>query len=465
MQSGWRTNDPGTIPADILSEYNAERPTNRRDKICYAPSTHLYFGHSGKVTACCINRREVVGWWPNQSIEEIWQGEKMNQLRQFMAENNLGGGCAKCRSQVMSRNFSGTQSNTYDHLPDDPLGRPSSMSFELVNTCNLECKMCTGDFSSSIRKNREGLPPIPSAYDGRFVEQLAPFIPQLEEAKFFGGEPFLIDLYYDIWEKIIAINPETVISLQTNGTILNNRAKKLLENGRFNLGLSIDSLEPDNYADIRKNGKLSRVIEHFQWFYEYKKRKGSWMGVSMCLMSNNWWELPEFVRFCNHYDIQLYAHFVMKPYELSLASMSSKELGEVYAWYDRYDFAANTEMQKINRGILEGWKRQVKRWEEMRKQIEAGMVEATDRALAMTRFEGKLKRGMAIAGMESQVFDRLVKRLNQVLDELGDQFLYPALDTISDEEFARALETLTLDELLESAWKRMTVYSAAQQLQ
>ena len=62
--------------------------------------------------------------------------------------------------------------------------------------------MCGGKWSSAIRKNREGLPPLKNHYDKDFVKQIREFLPFLREARFIGGEPFLINLYYDIWEAI-----------------------------------------------------------------------------------------------------------------------------------------------------------------------------------------------------------------------------------------------------------------------
>jgi MoaA/NifB/PqqE/SkfB family radical SAM enzyme len=79
---------------------------------------------------------------------------------------------------------------------------PRVMEFELSNECNLECVMCNGYFSSSIRKNREKLPASVSPYNDQFVDELDQFIPHLTDAKFLGGEPFMIDIYLKIWERI-----------------------------------------------------------------------------------------------------------------------------------------------------------------------------------------------------------------------------------------------------------------------
>jgi MoaA/NifB/PqqE/SkfB family radical SAM enzyme len=75
------------------------------------------------------------------------------------------------------------------------------MELEIENTCNLECVMCIGELSSAIRKNRDKLPPIKSPYNEAFVEQLEEFIPHLKELRFNGGEPFLINSVFRIFEK------------------------------------------------------------------------------------------------------------------------------------------------------------------------------------------------------------------------------------------------------------------------
>src|SRR6185295_19977224 len=107
-------------------------------------------------------------------------------------------------SQFESANFAGLRARSFDDLSEDryaladgvPFAYPKLMEFEISNVCNLECTMCTGFFSSSIRHNREHLPPIKTPYDDAFVRQLEPFVPHLKAARFLGGEPFLIRTYY-----------------------------------------------------------------------------------------------------------------------------------------------------------------------------------------------------------------------------------------------------------------------------
>ena len=169
------------------------------------------------------------------------------ELRRYMKGMDLPKGCEICYAQFESRNFSGLRARLYDHLAEELyperdgrfLPMPKVMEFEISNVCNLECAMCSGYWSSAIRANREKLPPLKSPYDEDFVKQLEAFIPHLQEAKFLGGEPFLIKTYYQIWDLIIRLNPGIAVSITTNGTILNPRIKEMLEHLRVWIVMSM----------------------------------------------------------------------------------------------------------------------------------------------------------------------------------------------------------------------------------
>ena len=314
------------LTQELMANYNKHRPLGPQTLICGAPSKNMYFGHSGYVTTCCYNRQHLLGTYPQKSISEIWFGEEAEKLRNFIKQNNLAHGCEGCLSQILSENFDATKAKQYDYARFNENKYPSVMEFELENTCNLECVMCSGNFSSLIRANREKRPPLVSNYDADFISQLEEFIPYLEEVKFYGGEPFLIEIYYQIIELIIKLNPSVRISIQTNATILNNRVKTILSKANVHLNLSIDSLEKENYESIRVNAKFERVMENLEYFYQYCKEKKTFFGISVCALSRNWHELPEFVRFCNRLNVPVYFHTVFFPASEAIHSMEQDKL-------------------------------------------------------------------------------------------------------------------------------------------
>lgn len=333
---------------ELLDEYNKSRPNGPQNKICYAPFKNIYFGHYGKATVCCYNRDFVIGEFPKQSIKEIWESKEANQLRESLNNNNLDFGCHLCKKHILAKNFEANKAKQYDTHQLNKNNYPSVMEFELSNVCNLECTMCNGSFSSLIRRNREGLPPIPIVYNSEFVKQLEEFIPYLEEVKFYGGEPFLIEIYFEIWEKIIELNPSIRISVQTNATILNKRVKSILKKANFHINISIDSLQKETYEKIRINANFERVMKNINWFQEYCQQKDTFFGVSACLMAENYLELPDFVNFCNKHNTSLYLHFVDFPKHKALKSLNKKTLEGAYEYLSKIEFESNNIKSKNN---------------------------------------------------------------------------------------------------------------------
>ncbi len=332
----------------LLKEYNAIRPKKKRKLLCHAPFKSLLFNPSGEVTLCHYNRGLSIGKYPENSIHEIWFGKKINKLRKYIRHNDMSLGCQSCKKDIINKNFYSTGAIKYDYLPDSDSDYPCMLSFQIDNTCTLECIMCSGEYSSSIRKNREKKSAYKNPYDLEFVRQIEEFIPHLKTVSFTGGEPFLIDLYYDIWDRIIKINPDITVYVSSNGTILNNKVKELLNKANFNLTISIDSLQKETYESIRKNSKFENVISNIKYFYDYSKKNNRIFSVKFVLMHKNYQDIPELFKFWNDKSIQIYANPVVIPTYISLQTLEPDKLKKVIDYLSVFSFENNTEIQKNN---------------------------------------------------------------------------------------------------------------------
>jgi sulfatase maturation enzyme AslB (radical SAM superfamily) len=233
--------------------------------------------------------------------------------------------------------------------------------------------MCSGFFSSLIRRNRENLPPLNSPYDESFVKQLEPFIPHLKEAKFLGGEPFLIKTYYQIWNLIIQLNPNIKVSITTNGTILNDRIKHILEKMNTDIIISIDSLEKENYERIRINAKFDLVMGILRYFRDYVTRKRTTLSIATCPMQQNWKEMPYFLRFCNEQGIYLYFNTVTWPEDHSLETMSQDELSKIVKFLRPVILIENTDVHRYNNSNYRDLIRQISYWRDNSSKKGTGM--------------------------------------------------------------------------------------------
>jgi MoaA/NifB/PqqE/SkfB family radical SAM enzyme len=282
------------------------------------------------------------------NVTQLWNSKSIEPLRKNILDYNLSGGCELCNIKLKSHNFSSYDGRLFDQhgFSQKNQNLPTEMTLEISNTCNLECIMCTGTYSSSIRKNREKLPPLQEQYGDEFIDSIKESLLHLKTIRLLGGEPFLIPQYYEIIEYLIAHNPSCRILIQTNGSVLNNRVKKIIEHKNVQLSISIDALEKNLYEQIRKNASFDKLMEHMEYFRERAKKYMQVININFCVMSNNWQEVPSMLAYCNESNFTVTFIPVITPKELSIRDLSSAKLSEILSFYEAYESKAG----QLNRG-------------------------------------------------------------------------------------------------------------------
>lgn len=335
--------------------YNKFRPEGAQKLFCYVPFTNMTFSFRGKVLACAYNQKVELGKYPEQSIKKMWFDSTMgNKLRDNMEHNDLSYGCKHCKYFFDNSKFSGLKPLVFDKYADYKKHKyPRVLEFELSNTCNFECIMCNGEVSSSIRKNRDKLPAIKIPYDDAFVEQLKEFIPHIKEAKFYGGEPFLIPIYYKIWDLIIKLNPKVRIFVITNGSVLNSKVKTMLAKGNFDIGVSMDSIKKKVIESIRINVQQEKLLKNIAYFHNYSKERNNYLTISFTMMRVNWLEFTEVITFCNERKIQLYVSYLKTPPQYALWNLPAEELRSIRLSLETTSFPKGNYVEKNNAKCFE----------------------------------------------------------------------------------------------------------------
>jgi len=293
---------------------------------CNAPSNNMYFTVHGYVAPCWKLPGMCDKWSENRSIMDIWKGDKFQMYRDALSACKFIGRCKECEKEIKDEVW--PLAKAYQEYPVNEY--PSLMELELSNQCNLECIMCSGDLSSGIRKNRDKLPPLPQIYTDKFVDQMREFVPYLTELRFNGGEPFAQKIVLDICDMVAEVNPGLKINIATNGTVYSKRVRKILEQNNAHINVSIDSLEPEKYAEIRINGKLEKVFKNFEIYKKYCTEGNRGLSVMVNPMRNNWWEMINFVKFADTHQCNLWFNTILYPKEHALHNLPPAELKNIY---------------------------------------------------------------------------------------------------------------------------------------
>ena len=317
-----------TVADPAVEAWQRSRDTPHRDSVCNAPLTNLYFTVDGQAAPCWLHfTARTPRWSPTTSIADIWNGPLFRDLRAAHREHRFPAGCSVCEHNVATGNL--PLAAAYDN--DHPIGEwPTMLELELSNLCNLECVMCSGQLSSRIRRNRDKLPPLESPYDDSFVDQVAELLPHLHELRFNGGEPLMQPIVHAIADRVAEVRPDLKVTIATNGTIINDRARRMMERCNVHVNLSIDSLIPERYAQIRVNGDLHQVLANFEEYRAYCREGGRNLAVMVNPMRVNWDEMAEFVRFTSEKQVFLWFNTIRYPEHLALHNLPAGELAHIH---------------------------------------------------------------------------------------------------------------------------------------
>src|SRR5262249_46658937 len=152
------------------------------------------------------NHQFPVGNVLESSIDEIWRGARIQILRDSLTAGAFGPGCQFCQFQTAEGCFSDAALRRFDvfAVSSESPEWPQQLEFSISNECTLEGIMCNGLPSSSIRLWRERLAALPRLYSYAFIQSLLEYLAHAVLLKFLGGEPFLIEEYYQIWEMMVS---------------------------------------------------------------------------------------------------------------------------------------------------------------------------------------------------------------------------------------------------------------------
>ena len=242
-----------------------------KDTFCIAPWTEMHFGVQKEVLPCCTYN----GYHPfgslkeTDDLEKIYNSEKAKSVRSSLFNGEKIKDCNSCwLDEDISSNESYRQFHNkyYEKYIDEALENTNEdfslkqiklrrLDIRFDNKCNLKCRICNSDYSTSWYSDeiKLGLKPkiksnvyqqsISSKVFDFIIEQL----PNVDEIFFAGGEPLMQDGHYLILEKAIelGINEKIRLTYNTNFSSLKYKNKNIIQLWKkfqtINIGASLDA--------------------------------------------------------------------------------------------------------------------------------------------------------------------------------------------------------------------------------
>lgn len=292
----------------------------QEDDFCYLPFVQLLLQPNGTISPCCWAQDIELGTVPKDKLEEIWNGEKIRELRREF----LSGNPVTCRTRMRHIGCHRFNRGPYTKNPDlseiQVVG-PRRLDVRLNGRCNLQCVMC------DVWKQPNG------KFDNSDFWTKGPsqIFPYLMELDVLGGEPFVQADTYRLIDEVSKVNDLCTWAFVTNGNYNFKPIRKRLEKIKLRwLMVSLDSVVPETYAKIRKGGVLQRTLETIDGLSEFndelrRENRDFDFSISMCVQQANWQEIEQFFIYCSVIGVRPWLQFAYEPSSVSLLSLSFNE--------------------------------------------------------------------------------------------------------------------------------------------
>lgn len=258
------------------------------DKVfCMLPWVHMHLWPAGTTYPCCLADPDLpVGDTQKESLQDIWNGEKMRQLRLNMLNGNKSPECRRCyeleENNMHTLRLSSNE-NFKHHwdkvMQTDADGNAGDVSLNYMdirfsNLCNLKCRSCGPQFSSSWfedHKATHGDPGHPKILQVRdemksFMNELDPLLESVERVYWAGGEPLITKEHYQILDKWIEMGKRDVrMDYTTNFTQMFYKRKTAFEYWNSFEHIRVAASLDANHTRaeyLRKNMDWSQVVQN-----------------------------------------------------------------------------------------------------------------------------------------------------------------------------------------------------------
>jgi MoaA/NifB/PqqE/SkfB family radical SAM enzyme len=333
----------GTIQGERIMSV----PANKIENLCIAPWTHLHTWPNNKVLPCCLTpMHDTVGDLNKSSLREIWNGNKMTELRLRMLNNERPKSCSRCYAiedaggASYRHHLNKIFSKDFDLVPQTKWnGHVDKINikywdFRFSNICNFKCRSCGPQLSSGWYEDTEKLwGKLPfDVPQGDLTkpswDELLPLFEIVEEIYFAGGEPLLMEEHYKILNKLVEMKRFDVrITYNTNFSVMKYKKLNVLDIWPYfdtvRVGASIDAYgERAEY--IRSGTKWNQIVTNRENMKKYCPNADFYVNFTLGALNavhmvdfHQWAIESKFIKHPTDFHINLIQH----PTHLSMQAL------------------------------------------------------------------------------------------------------------------------------------------------
>lgn len=326
---------------------------NNTGKMCAYAWSGIHVNPSGTCQVCCLytdtikdsNGQEFS--IKTHNINDIVNSKYLANVRRLFRRGITPVECNQCEveenngemSKRMTASFK--LKNIYGDIDWESESQFRWISGWFGNLCNLKCRICNENFSSSIAAEKLKQVPVSDirthqAYqtlknnnwnskNNVFWQSVKAF-PDIKNFEILGGEPLLAEANLQFMQDLIDTgqSQDSVFEFVTNGTQWNDVLEQAYKFKEFRIIVSIDNIK-EMFELERSGGKWSTVDENLSRMVALQQQHPSIkVGVSVTVSIQNVLYLPQLIEYLNQKQVCDYGLNILRfPKYLSISMLTT----------------------------------------------------------------------------------------------------------------------------------------------
>ncbi len=271
---------------------------------CIIPFTQFFVIAKGYCYSCCPPWTVLgnVGKLNDQSIMDVWNGERMQYVRKAILENKLEKVCnfKYCPYAIEYKDIDLNNCKGDDHhnaiIEQIKQGKtiletgPYVLAIASSGKCNLRCIMC--------ESNEKFIPDLKGLEENMYSKLLPDILPKISRLQLTGnGDP----LHNKHSRRFLqTLDPSKYPSLKikfiTNGNLFTPKIWHSIKHNNYDaINVSIDGATKETYEKVRKNGKWEVLMNNLELISNLRREnKFAWFVISFVVLKSNYKEIKQF---------------------------------------------------------------------------------------------------------------------------------------------------------------------------
>jgi len=260
---------------------------------------YAYVFVGGDVRICPWNGI-VIGNLLENTLEEIWNGEKIDEIRKAFCRGELLGCneryCPDCINDMDTLKIDVEEMR---ESYENPLEIPEYVSLAYDERCNHKCPSCRSCYFVADADYREKL--------DRITSNIEPYLMKVKHIATNGiGDLFVSTEIVDMLSRLQPVREDFSIFIETNGVLFKDNWDKIKHLANYPITVSVtpNSFDRETYRYLAGRDDLKKFEESLRFISDMKHEgKIAHIRLIMVIQDSNFRQIPDFIQKGIDYDV------------------------------------------------------------------------------------------------------------------------------------------------------------------